>query len=54
VSPSNYKKKAKCARSAESLPSGLLCNQYNPECNGKSAIRIRAKFPRLLETKNNR
>jgi hypothetical protein len=41
---SEFKKKAKCARSSESLPSGLLCNQYNPECDGKSAIRIRAKF----------
>jgi len=33
-------KKAKFARSHESLPTGLLCNQYNPECDGKFAIRI--------------
>jgi hypothetical protein len=38
------KKKAKCARSSESLPTGLLCNQYNPECDGKSTIWIWAKF----------
>jgi|SRR5271165_4105353 len=25
------KKEAKCARSSESLPSELLCNQYNPQ-----------------------
>jgi hypothetical protein len=51
---SEFKKKAKCARSSESLPTGLLCNQYNPECDGKSAIRIRAKFRGYLkhETKN--
>src|SRR5215471_9416260 len=34
----------KCARSSESLPAGLLCNQYKPECDRKSATRIRAKF----------
>src|SRR6516164_11317201 len=45
--------KAKWARSSESLPTGLLCNQYNPECDGKSAIRIRAKFRGYLK-KNNR
>ena len=54
VMPPNSKRKAKYARRSESLPTGLLCNQYNPECDGKSAIRIRAKFPRLLETNNNR
>jgi len=48
---SEFKKKAKCARSSESLPTGLLCNQYNPECNGKSAIRIRAKFRGYLKQK---
>jgi hypothetical protein len=52
--PSEFKKKAKCAQRSESLPSKLLCNQYNPECGGDTAIRIRAKFPRLLGTKNNR
>ena len=26
-----FKKKAKCGRSSESFPAGLLCNQYNPE-----------------------
>jgi DNA gyrase inhibitor GyrI len=45
----NFKKKAKCARSSESLPTGLLCNRYNPECDGKSAIagefRFRAVTP---------
>jgi hypothetical protein len=41
---SEFKKKAKCAGSSESLLTELLCNQYNPECAGKSAIRIRAKF----------
>jgi hypothetical protein len=50
----NSKKKAKCARGSESLTTGLLCNQYNPECDGKSAIRIRAKFRGYLKTKNNR
>jgi len=35
------KKKAKSVRSSESLPTGLLCNHYNLECDGKSAIRIR-------------
>jgi hypothetical protein len=42
---------AKCARSSESLPTGLLCNQYNPECDGKSAIRIWAKFRGYLKQK---
>jgi integrase len=42
--PSEFRKKEKCARSSESLPTGLLCNQYNQECDGKFAIRIRAKF----------
>jgi hypothetical protein len=44
-----HKKKAKCARSSESLPTRLLCNQYNPECEGKSAIRIRTKFRGYLK-----
>ena len=39
-----FKKKAKRVRSSESLPGGMLCNQYNLECDGKSAMRIRAKF----------
>jgi hypothetical protein len=38
---SEFKKKAKCGRSSESLPTGLLCNQYSPECDDKSATRIR-------------
>jgi hypothetical protein len=41
---SEFKNKEKCARSYDSLPTGLLCNQYNPECDSKSAIRIQAKF----------
>jgi hypothetical protein len=48
---SEFKKKAKSARSSESLPTGLLCNQYNPECDGKSAIRIRAKVRGYLKQK---
>jgi hypothetical protein len=28
---SEFQKKAKFARSSESLPTGLFCNQYNPE-----------------------
>ena len=51
---SEFKKRAKCAGSSESLPAGLLCNQYNPECDGKSAIRIWAKFRGSLKQKNNR
>ena len=49
-----FKKKAKCAPCSESLRTGLLCNQYNPECAGKSAIGDLGQVPRLLETKNNR
>jgi hypothetical protein len=48
---SEFKKKAKCARSSESLPTGLLHNQYNPECDGKSAIRIALKFRGYLKQK---
>jgi hypothetical protein len=43
---SELKKKSKCAGGSESLPTRLLCNQYNPECDGKSAIRIWVKFQR--------
>jgi len=38
-------------RNSESLRTGLLCNQYNPECDGKSAIRIRAKVRGYLKQK---
>jgi len=48
---SEFEKKAKCARSSESLSTGLLCNQCNPECAGKSAIGIRAKFRGYLKQK---
>jgi len=46
------KKKAKCARGSESFTTELLCNQYNPEYDGKSAIRIRAKFRGYLKQKD--
>ena len=51
---SGEKKKAKCARRSESLPTGLLCNQYNPECDSKAPIWILPKFRGYLKQKNNR
>jgi hypothetical protein len=51
---SEFKKKAKCARSSESLPTGLRCNQYNPEIRRQIRDTDSGQVPRLLETKNNR
>jgi hypothetical protein len=47
VSP-EFKKKEKFARSSESLPTGLLCNQYNPEIRRQIRDTDSRQFPRLL------
>jgi hypothetical protein len=47
-------KKKKCARSSESLPTGLLCSQYNPEIRRQIRDTDSGQIPRLLETKNYR
>jgi hypothetical protein len=38
------KKKAKCIQNSETLTAKSICNHYDPECNRRSAIRIRQKF----------
>jgi len=43
--------KAKFARSSESLPTGLLCNQYNREIRRQIRDMDSGQVPRLLETK---
>ena len=51
---SEFKKKAKCAPSSESLPTRLLCNQYNPGMRRQIRDTDSGQIPRSLETKNNR
>jgi hypothetical protein len=48
VKRSEFKKKAKCARDTESLPTELLCNQYNPEMRRQIRDTDPSQIPRFL------
>jgi hypothetical protein len=47
VCRTNSKKKAKFARSAETLPTGFLCNQYNPEIRRQIRDTDSSQVPKL-------